>query len=70
MPRSPDRRDIPPPASPAPAPPAAELPHPLTFFLRDDQRRAVLAALRRRTPDRSTALLRALRIDTTKEPRP
>lgn len=67
MTRHPNSRPVPP---PAPAPLAAELPHPLTFFLRADQRRAVLAALRRRNPDRSAALLRALRIDTTKEPRP
>lgn len=47
-------------------PDAGDLPHPLTFFLSADDRALVLRALRRRDRHRSTALLRALRIDDGK----
>jgi len=38
------------------------LPHALTFFLTEDERRKVLRRLRRIDKDRARALLRALRI--------
>jgi hypothetical protein len=54
MPRSPSK-----PSSPKSA---DDLPHPLTFFLTQAQRRRVIAALRALHRDRITALHRALRI--------
>lgn len=44
---------------------AAGLPHALTFFVSAEDRRAVLAKLRRIEKDRARALLRALKIDIT-----
>jgi hypothetical protein len=43
-----------------------DLPHALTFFLTSAQRTEVLRVLKRRDKNRSAALLRALRIGTTK----
>lgn len=54
------------PAAPHPPPARASLPHPLTFFLTTRQRNAVLRRLRGHDAhDRTTALLRALRLDAT-----
>lgn len=49
---------------PQPAPNPDSLPQPLTFFLTVGERRAVLAKLRRRHRDRTTALKKALRIES------
>lgn len=54
------------PALPSPAP--HELAHPLTFFLTQSQRKAILAALRAIHHDRVTALHRALRLDSPAAP--
>jgi hypothetical protein len=52
-------------ADPAPAPPIETLPHPLTFFLSEGERQAVLARLRRCERDRTRALLGVLGIQRT-----
>lgn len=44
-------------------PARGSLPHALTFFLTEDERREVLRKLRRIDKDRARALLRALRLD-------
>jgi len=48
---------------PKPAPDPDALPHPLTFFLSANQRRAVLRELKKRHADRTRALLGALGIE-------
>ncbi len=45
---------------PAPAPSQDTLPHPVTFFLRDGERREVLSRLQRISCNRTQALLKAL----------
>lgn len=51
------------PEPPAAAPETDSLPHPLTFFVSAGERRAILAALRRRHRDRATALRLALNVN-------
>jgi len=62
MNRRADRRAGTAPPPPAPPPEVGALPCPLTFFLTQGQRVAVLRALRTIHEDRATALLRALDI--------
>ncbi len=59
----PDTNKPAPAPKPSPAPPAGGLLTSLTIFLSMDERRAVLASLRRRDRDRRRALLLALRIE-------
>ena len=59
----PDTNRLTPAPKPSPAPPVGDLPTSLTIFLSMDERRAVLASLRRRHRDRRRALLIALRIE-------
>ena len=49
-------------ADDANTPTGGHLPHALTFFLTEDERRKVLRRLRRIDRDRARALLKALRI--------
>ncbi|MCA9293778.1 MAG: hypothetical protein KDA20_08190 [Phycisphaerales bacterium] len=53
--------------NPAPrsAPERGELPHPLTFFLSEGERRAVLARLRAVARDRAAALCVVLEVERT-----
>jgi len=50
------------PPTPAPPPDPEGLPHALTFFLTQRDRKRALAALRRIDSDRATALLSALHL--------
>jgi len=52
------------PIPPAQPKPIEQLPHALTFFLTTDERRRVLAELKRHHRDRRAALLKALRIES------
>ena len=52
-----------PPAQLAPPPKAADMPHPVTFFLTTTQRKELLASLRTRSRNRAEALLMALSIE-------
>ncbi len=55
---------------PAPPPERDALPYPLTFFLTALQRRRVVRALRRIHPQRTTALLMAIRSIAKEAPIP